>query len=83
MADLHRARRRSILAGRDASRAIIWIFLAAAFTWCAGTMAAAAADLYRAKVTVTGQGEANRIIGFAALPGGCPHQGIRRTETQW
>jgi hypothetical protein len=29
-------------------------------------MAAAGADLYRAKVTVTGQGEANRIIGFAA-----------------
>jgi hypothetical protein len=40
--------------------------LAAALTWCAGTMAAAGADLYRAKVTVTGQGEANRIIGFAA-----------------
>jgi len=66
MADLHRTRRRSILAGRGASCAIIWIFLAAAFTWCAGTMAAAGADLYRAKVTVTGQGEANRIIGFAA-----------------
>lgn len=29
-------------------------------------MAAAGADLYRAQVTVTGQGEANRIIGFAA-----------------
>jgi uncharacterized protein len=29
-------------------------------------MAAAGADLYRAKVTVTGQGEANRITGFAA-----------------
>ena len=66
MADLHRTRRRSILGGRGASRAMIWIFLAAAFTWCAGTMAAAGADLYRAKVTVTGQGEANRIIGFAA-----------------
>ena len=66
MADLHRTRRRSILAGRGASRAITWIFLAAAFTWCAGTVAAAGADLYRAKVTVTGQGEANRIIGFAA-----------------
>ena len=66
MADLHRTRRRSIPVGRGASRAIIWIFLAAAFTWCAGTMAAAGADLYRAKVTVTGQGEANRIIGFAA-----------------
>jgi hypothetical protein len=29
-------------------------------------MAAAAADLYRTKVTVTGQGEANRMTGFAA-----------------
>ena len=66
MTDLHRTRRRSILAGRGANRAIIWTFLAAAFTWCAGTMAAAGADLYRTKVNVTGQGEANRIIGFAA-----------------
>jgi uncharacterized protein len=66
MAELHRTRRRSILIGRGADRAIIRIFLAAALTWCAGTMAAAGADLYRAKVTVTGQGEANRIIGFAA-----------------
>jgi hypothetical protein len=66
MAELHRTRRRSILVGRGADRAIIRIFLAAALTWCAGTMAAAGADLYRAKVTVTGQGEANRIIGFAA-----------------
>jgi hypothetical protein len=66
MADLHTARRRSILTGRSANRAIVRIFLAAALTWCAGTMAAAGADLYRAKVTVTGQGEANRIIGFAA-----------------
>ena len=66
MAELHRTRDRSILIGRGADRAIIRIFLAAALTWCAGTMAAAGADLYRAKVTVTGQGEANRIIGFAA-----------------
>lgn len=29
-------------------------------------MAAAGADLYRAQVVVTGQGEANRIIGFAS-----------------
>ncbi|WP_247783663.1 DUF2066 domain-containing protein [Bradyrhizobium sp. 170] len=40
--------------------------MAAALTLCAGTMAAAGADLYRGKVTVTGQGEANRITGFAA-----------------
>jgi len=66
MADLHRTRRRSILIGCSADRAMIGIFLAAALTWCVGTTAAAAADLYRAKVTVTGQGEANRIIGFAA-----------------
>jgi hypothetical protein len=35
-------------------------------TWCAGTLAAAGADLYRAQAIVTGQGEANRIIGFAS-----------------
>src|SRR6202022_5088826 len=33
---------------------------------CTGTMATAAADLYRAQAIVTGQGEANRIIGFAS-----------------
>ena len=66
MADPHRTRRRFIGIGRGADGAMIRIFLAAALTWCAGTMAAAEADLYRAKVTVTGQGEANRIIGFAA-----------------
>jgi hypothetical protein len=66
MADLHRTTRRSILIGRRATRAIISIFLTALLTWCAGTVAAAAADLYRTKVTVTGQGEANRMTGFAA-----------------
>ena len=67
MADLPRTRRQPILTGRGANRAIVRIFLAAAMTWCAGTMAAAAGtDLYRAKVTVTGQGEANRMVGFAA-----------------
>jgi hypothetical protein len=66
MADLHRTRRRSILTGRGANRAIARIFLAAALTWCAGAMAATATDLYRTKVTVTGQGEANRMVGFAA-----------------
>ena len=34
-------------------------------TWCAGTMAAPGADLYRMQTVVTGQGEANRMIGFA------------------
>jgi uncharacterized protein len=66
MADLHTTRHRFILTGFGAGRAMVRIFLAAALTWCAGAMAAAGADLYRAKVTVTGQGEANRIIGFAA-----------------
>ena len=54
MADLHRTTRHSHLAGRDANRAMVRIFLTAFLTWCAGTMAAAAADLYRTKVTVTG-----------------------------
>jgi hypothetical protein len=66
MANRHRTRRRFISTGRAANHTIVRILLAAALTWCAGTMAAAGADLYRAKVTVTGQGAANRIIGFAA-----------------
>src|SRR6202022_3970407 len=37
----------------------------AALLWCTVTMAAAADDLYRAQAVVTGQGEDNRIIGFA------------------
>ena len=45
---------------------IAGIFLAALLTWCAVAMAAAGTDLYRTKVTVTGEGEANRIVGFAA-----------------
>ena len=64
MADLHRTRRRSIRMGRGTGCAIVRIFMAAALTWCAGTMSATGADLYRTKVTVTGQGEANRIVGF-------------------
>ena len=66
MADLHRTSGRSIRIGRGAACAMVGIFLSATLTWCAGTAAAAGADLYRAKVTVTGQGEANRIVGFAA-----------------
>jgi uncharacterized protein len=66
MADLYWTRRRSIRIGRGTDCASARIFLAAVLTWCAGTVAAAGADLYRAKVTVTGQGEANRITGFAA-----------------
>ena len=64
MADLHTKRHRSIPTGLGAGRAIVRIFLGAVVIWCAGTMAATGADLYRTKVTVTGQGEANRIVGF-------------------
>jgi hypothetical protein len=66
VADLDTTKHRPVLICLGAGRAIVWIFLAALLTWCAGTMAAAGADLYRAKVTVTGQGEANRIFGFGA-----------------
>jgi len=64
--DLRVAGRRSVFMCLGTGRAIVGIFVAAVLTWCAGAMAAAAGDLYRAKVTVTGQGEANRILGFAA-----------------
>jgi hypothetical protein len=45
---------------------IIRISLVASLAWWAGTLTAMADDLYRAQVIVTGQGEPNRIIGFAA-----------------
>lgn len=48
------------------SRVVIGIFVAVVLTCCASPMSAAEGDLYRAKVTVTGQGEANRMLGFAA-----------------
>ena len=47
-------------------RAIIRISLTVTLTCCSGTMATAADDLYRAQAIVTGQGEANRIVGFAS-----------------
>jgi hypothetical protein len=47
-------------------RAIIRISLTVALMCCRGTMATAADDLYRAQAIVTGQGEANRIVGFAS-----------------
>jgi uncharacterized protein len=50
----------------SAVRAIIKISLTAMLMCCTGTMATEAADLYRAQAIVTGQGEANRIIGFAS-----------------
>jgi len=45
---------------------MIRMLVIAALMCCTATMAAAADDLYRAQAVVTGQGEANRIIGFAA-----------------
>ena len=50
----------------SAVRAIIRISLTAVLMCCTGTMATEAADLYRAQAIVTGQGEANHIIGFAS-----------------
>jgi uncharacterized protein len=66
MADLRTTRRHPHPTGLAANRTIVRIFLAVALTWCAGAMAATGTDLYRTKVTVTGQGEANRMVGFAA-----------------
>jgi uncharacterized protein len=59
-------RRRRVLIGPGAARAMVGILLASAVTWCAGTMAAAGAELYRTQTVVTGQGEANRMVGFAS-----------------
>lgn len=74
MADLHTARRWPVLMLPARARAIAGMFLASALTWCAGAMAAAGADLYRAQAIVTGQGEANRILGFASTNGGMMDQ---------
>ncbi|WP_245309783.1 DUF2066 domain-containing protein [Bradyrhizobium jicamae] len=49
---------------RQRNRPIVSTLLAAVLIWCAGSMAGVGAELYRTKVTVTGQGEANRIAGF-------------------
>ena len=45
---------------------MIRISILAAWMCCVGTTAIAADDLYRAQTAVTGQGEANRTVGFAA-----------------
>ena len=66
MFDMQTTGRRRVWGYPVAAHAIIRIFLASALAWCVGTMAAAAADLYRAQTVVTGEGEANRIIGFAS-----------------
>ena len=64
MADLHATKRPMFRIGLGP--AMGRTLLAAALIWCAGTMESGSAELYRAKITVTGQGEANRITGFAA-----------------
>ena len=64
MVDLHVTRRQPVLRCFGASGVIAGIFVAAVLTWCTSAVAAGG-DLYRTKVTVTGQGEANRMVGFA------------------
>src|SRR6266478_6771953 len=66
MIAIHRTKRQRGLIWFGAARAIIGIFLAAALACCTATPATAAEDLYRAQTVVTGQGEANRMIGFAS-----------------
>jgi len=62
----HTTRRQPHLMYLAAVRAIVRISLTVTLMCCGGTMATAADDLYRAQAIVTGQGEANRIVGFAA-----------------
>jgi hypothetical protein len=62
----HTTRRQPHLMYIAAVRAIIRISLTVTLTCCGGTMATAADELYRAQAIVTGQGEANRIVGFAS-----------------
>jgi uncharacterized protein len=64
--DLHVKRRQPLLRCLGAGRAVVGIFVAAILTCCTAATAAAGGDLYRTKVTVTGQGESNRMAGFAA-----------------
>src|SRR5215471_19947482 len=47
-------------------RATLRILLLAVLTSGTGAIASAADNLYRTQTIVTGQGEANRVIGFAA-----------------
>jgi len=61
----HTTRRQPHLMYLAVVRAIIRISLTVTLMCCSGTMATAADDLYRAQAIVTGQGEANRIVGFA------------------
>ena len=52
--------------GPGVVRTIIRVLIAVALTCCGGAMATAVDDLYRAQAIVTGQGEPNRSVGFAA-----------------
>jgi uncharacterized protein len=54
------------LTGHGAGGAAARLVLALALACACGRFAAAADSLYRAQAIVTGQGEANRIIGFAS-----------------
>lgn len=56
----------SALSGDAVMVAIARICVAVLLICYGGAAVAAEADLYRAKVTVTGQGESNRLVGFAA-----------------
>jgi hypothetical protein len=62
----HMTRRQRYSMCPGAAAVMIGISILAALTCCTATMAAAADDLYRAQAVVTGQREANRIIGFAS-----------------
>ena len=62
----HTTRRQPHLMYLAVVRAIIRISLTVTLICCGGAMATAADELYRAQTIVTGQGEANRIVGFAA-----------------
>src|SRR3981081_2635840 len=64
MIAIHSTKRQRDLIWFGEARAIIGIFLAAALACCTAAPATAAEDLYRAQTVVTGQGEANRMIGF-------------------
>jgi uncharacterized protein len=66
MIDQQNAKRLMTLIDLGSRRVIAWIFLTAMLTWFAGSVPAAASDLYSTKVTVTGQGETNGMTGFAA-----------------
>ena len=66
MIDRRNARCRTSLLGRLANSAMAASFLTALLTLFVGAMPATATDLYGTKVTVTGQGEPNRMTGFAA-----------------